>query len=83
MPIYEYICGACSRRFELLVLRRTTPACPSCESGDLKRVMSMPKVKSSSTHDLAMRAARKRDRAQAWERVNEQRKYEESHDRHG
>jgi len=30
-----------------------------------------------------MRAAKKRDQAQAWERVNEQRKYEESHDRHG
>lgn len=83
MPVYEYVCNACARRFEVLLLRRETAACRSCGSVDLKRILSVPKVKSSSTHDLAMRAAKKRDRAQAWERVNEQRKYEESHDRHG
>ncbi len=83
MPIYEYTCNDCAVRCEVLVLRRETPVCPSCESTDLKRLLSAPKVQSSSTHDLAMRAAKKRDLSQAWERVNEQRKYEESHDRHG
>ncbi len=83
MPIYEYVCNECAEQFEVLVLRQSTPACPACESIDLKRLLSVSKVKSSSTHDLAMRAAKKRDRGQAWERVNEQRKYEESHDRHG
>ena len=83
MPIYEYVCNDCRVQFEVLVLRQSAPACPSCESVDLKRLLSVPKVKSSSTHDLAMRAAKKRDKAQGWERVNEQRKYEESHDRHG
>ncbi len=83
MPVYEYVCNECAEQFEVLLLRREVAECPSCESGDLKRMLSVPKVSSSSTHDLAMRAAKKRDRAQAWERVNEQRKYEESHDRHG
>ena len=83
MPVYEYVCNDCARQFEVLLLRQETAACPSCGSADLKRLLSAPKVKSSSTHDLAMRAAKKRDQAQAWERVNEQRKYEESHDRHG
>ncbi|MDE0358354.1 MAG: zinc ribbon domain-containing protein [Gammaproteobacteria bacterium] len=83
MPVYEYVCNDCGRQFEVLLLRQETAACPSCESADLKRLLSAPKVKSSSTHDLAMRAAKKRDQTQAWERVNEQRKYEESHDRHG
>ena len=83
MPIYEYVCNDCTQQFEVLVLRQDTPACPSCDSVDLRRVLSVPRVKSSSTRDLAMRAAKKRDRSQAWERVNEQRKYEESHDRHG
>ncbi len=83
MPIYEYVCNDCVQQFEVLVLRQDTPACPSCDGVDLRRVLSAPRVKSSSTHDLAMRAAKKRDRSQAWERVNEQRKYEESHDRHG
>ena len=83
MPVYEYVCNDCARQFEVLVMKRETPACPSCESIDLRRILSAPRVKSSTTHDLAMRAAKKRDQAQAWERVNEQRKYEESHDRHG
>ena len=83
MPVYEYVCNACGKEFEVLLLRQETAACPSCDSDDLKRILSAPRVKSSSTRDLAMRAAKKRDQTQAWERVNEQRKYEESHDRHG
>ncbi|MCY4647836.1 MAG: zinc ribbon domain-containing protein [Gammaproteobacteria bacterium] len=83
MPVYEYVCNDCARQFEVLLLRKDTAACPSCEGVDLKRMLSAPRVKSSTTRELAMRAAKKRDRAQAWERVNEQRKYEESHDRHG
>lgn len=83
MPVYEYVCNDCARQFEVLLLRKETAACPSCEGVDLKRMLSAPRVKSSTTRGLAMRAAKKRDRAQAWERVNEQRKYEESHDRHG
>ena len=83
MPVYEYVCNDCAKEFEVLLLRQETASCPSCGSVDLKRLLSVPGVKSSSTHELAMRAAKKRDQAQAWERVNEQRKYEESHDRHG
>ncbi len=83
MPVYEYVCNDCARQFEVLLLRKDTAACPSCEGVDLKRMLSAPRVKSSTTRELAMRAAKKRDRTQAWERVNEQRKYEESHDRHG
>ena len=83
MPVYEYSCNNCGNEFEVLVLRDVVPACPSCESEDLERLRSVPKVQSSSTHDLAMRAAKKRDQAQGRERVEEQRRYEESHDRHG
>jgi putative FmdB family regulatory protein len=35
MPIYEYRCEACERRFELLTSfaeRDRAPACPTCES---------------------------------------------------
>ena len=45
--------------------------------------MSLPRVKSSGTHDLAMRAAKKRDAVQARDRMHERIRYEESHDRHG
>jgi putative FmdB family regulatory protein len=33
MPIYEYICGDCSERYEQIVLSRTQAiACPKCSS---------------------------------------------------
>jgi putative FmdB family regulatory protein len=42
MPILEYLCKACGRRFEFLKLPTTTtvPACPNCQSGDLERLLS-------------------------------------------
>lgn len=83
MPIYEYICQSCTHEFETLVRGETQPVCPECESEDLERVMSLPRVKSSSTRDLAMRAAKRRDKAQATDRMQERIRYEESHDRHG
>ena len=83
MPIYEYSCNACSNSFETLVLANTTPECPYCASSDLERLISQPAVQSEGTHRMAMRAAKKRDRALATDRAVEQRKYEESHDRHG
>ena len=79
MPIYEYCCEACGHEFEALVLRKTEPECPSCQSGDLKRLLFLPTVHSSSTRALSMKAAKKRDKAQATERVIEQQKYEQSH----
>jgi len=83
MPIYEYTCRECGLDFERLVLGGRTPTCPACESEELERRISLPRVKSSSTHDMAMRAAKKRDAAQARDRMHERIRYEESHDRHG
>ena len=83
MPIFEYSCRKCGNEFEFLVLGKVEPACPDCQSQDLERLLSLPAVKSESTKGLAMRAAKKRDSKQARERVNEQIRYEKSHDRHG
>jgi putative FmdB family regulatory protein len=41
MPIYGYDCNACGHQFEKLVRSSDTPACPSCESQDLKRQLSL------------------------------------------
>lgn len=57
--------------------------CPECESDEVERIMSTPAVKSDTTHDLAMRAAKKRDAEQGKERMHAQLQYEQSHDRHG
>lgn len=83
IPIYEYSCQACGNRFELLVRGKENAVCPSCESTKVERLLSTPAVKSDTTRDLAMRAAKKRDAAQGKERMHAQLQYEQSHDRHG
>lgn len=80
MPIYEYRCGKCGHEFEALVRGATTPACESCGSLDLERLLSLPHVKSAITTERAMRAAKQRDQRQAVERTDAQRRYEQSHD---
>jgi putative FmdB family regulatory protein len=79
MPIYEYCCEGCGREFETLVLGKAEPECPSCQSRDLKRLLSLPNVSSSSTRAKSMKAAKKRDKAQGTERVNTQSEYEKAH----
>ena len=79
MPIYEYSCKACSHQFETLVLPGATPACPSCASEDLEKLISTPAVKSDSTHALALKAAKKRDTKLASENARAQREYELHH----
>jgi putative FmdB family regulatory protein len=80
MPIYEYLCKKCDHKFETLVLGGRAPTCEKCGALDLERLLSLPYVKSEITKDRAMKAARKRDKAQGTERVQEQLRYERSHD---
>ena len=79
MPIFEYRCQACGHEFELLVLKGTVPACPACKGDTLERTISVPAVKSESTHALALKAAKKRDAKQAGEINRAQREYELHH----
>ena len=80
MPIFEYACRACQHKFEALVRPGAeAPACPACKGQDLEKLLSVPAVKSDSTHGLAMRAAKKRDKAAASEKNREQREYELHH----
>lgn len=79
MPIFEYRCQSCEHEFETLVLKGMTPACPKCHAETLERMISIPAVKSESTHALAMKAAKKRDTRQASELNRAQREYELSH----
>ena len=79
MPIFEYRCQSCAHEFEALVLKTTTPVCPSCQSTTLERLLSVPAVKSESTHALALKAAKQRDKKQASELNRAQREYELHH----
>jgi putative FmdB family regulatory protein len=79
MPIFEYRCQSCAHEFETLVLKGAVPSCPKCQAETLERLMSIPAVKSESTHALAMKAAKKRDAKQANELNRAQREYELHH----
>jgi putative FmdB family regulatory protein len=83
MPIYEYTCQSCGSQFELLVRSKKAPACPSCNSKQLERMISLPAIKSETTRSKALRAAKKRDANLATDRMHERLNYEQSHDRHG
>lgn len=83
VPIYEYTCQACGHQFEALVRGRKRPACPSCESRDLQRLLSLPSLRTPTTKEQSLKAAKARDAARAKERMHDQLHYERSHDRHG
>jgi putative FmdB family regulatory protein len=40
MPIYEYHCEKCDQTFECLVMGESKPACSSCNSKEVKKLMS-------------------------------------------
>ena len=40
MPLFEYRCRKCSRRFEALVIGTARPACPGCGGADLEKLIS-------------------------------------------
>ena len=79
MPIFEYSCSECSHEFEEWIRGKEAPACPSCGSEELKRLMSKPRVHSAGRKERSVKAAKKRDAGQAKERVMTQREYELSH----
>jgi putative FmdB family regulatory protein len=73
MPLYEYKCRACKRRFEILVRTGDQPCCPSCRAQDLERLLSVPGGITTKEHSLALaRAERKR-----WAPIHKGREYEE------
>jgi putative FmdB family regulatory protein len=80
VPIFEYRCQSCGHEFEKLVLKAGTSVnCPACTSENLERLLSIPAVKSESTHAQAMKAAKARDTKQASEKNRAQREYELKH----
>ena len=56
MPIYEYLCQACGREFQYLVLRKDEEdnlACPKCKGIDLKKLVSRVAYHASEQDRLA------------------------------
>ena len=82
MPIYEYACPACRRRFEEWVRKPDSPAppCPGCGAPDPERLISSPTVHSDASHENAVKAAKRREAAIGKEQAHAQRQYELSHE---
>ena len=41
MPIFEYLCRGCGKRFEFLVRGSEKPHCPKCDSTRLEQQLSV------------------------------------------
>jgi putative FmdB family regulatory protein len=54
MPIFEYICRDCDRRFEQLVQGSATPTCPACQGQHLEKQFSVFAVSSREPARSAM-----------------------------
>lgn len=59
MPIFEYQCRQCGNEFELIVLKDTVVACPSCQGQDLERLLSAFAVNSEEISRARVQKARK------------------------
>jgi putative FmdB family regulatory protein len=79
MPIYEYECRACGQQFEFLKLPSTDAVCPSCESRDLERVISMFAVSSDGSRKLALSDGRKRASKVQREKAHADAEYVKNH----
>jgi len=55
MPIYEYQCDACHGQFELLVRGDETPACPTCGTSKVDRLLSVPAAHAATKNALPIR----------------------------
>jgi len=62
MPLHDYHCTACDRQFELLVRSADTPACPTCGTTAITRLVSrIAPAGTIKTTAKAMRAAAGRE----------------------
>ena len=57
MPMYEYACQSCGHHFELLVRERTRLACPTCDSEQLAKQLSVFAVSAPSSRASMASAA--------------------------
>ena len=82
MPLYDFRCRACSHEFEALV--RTgdkDPACPSCGSPDIERMLSSFAVSYAEKTQAAARKSRKQQIAKRKDALIAEEEYRQKHDK--
>jgi putative FmdB family regulatory protein len=81
MPLFEYRCTGCDKRFELLIRGGAIPTCPSCGSVALERELSMFAVSSAGTRRRSAEKLGATQREQA-HKVNRERRHDDHDDHH-
>ena len=49
MPLFDFVCKACGKEFETLVMGSAKPQCPACGSTELEKQMSTFAVRGGSS----------------------------------
>jgi len=81
MPLYDFRCRGCGHEFETLV--RTgddSPACPSCQSRDIERLLSTFALSYAEKTQAAARDSRKRQIAARKDALIADEEYRQKHD---
>lgn len=80
MPLYEFKCRACGKRFEELVRLGETPECPKCHDAAPERLFSTSAVVSTDrSRKKAAGVARRKAGAIKREQDHAQREYERNY----
>ncbi len=79
MPLYDFVCRACSHQFEALVRPGSVTACPSCQSQDLERQVSSFAVSTADRRQAAAAESRKKQITTARRDTAEAEKAAEKH----
>jgi putative FmdB family regulatory protein len=79
MPLHEYTCRGCGHSFEALVRGADQPACPSCQSTELEKQLSLFAVNSEGTRQSALQDGRKHLRKEHRDRAVADRESIENH----
>jgi putative FmdB family regulatory protein len=80
MPLYDFKCRKCGKKFEELVRVGGTADCPKCGAGDAERLFSMTAgVSTDKTRKRTTAIARRRAGAVKKEQDHAQREYERNY----
>ncbi|HET7131753.1 MAG TPA: zinc ribbon domain-containing protein [Gammaproteobacteria bacterium] len=61
MPLYDFKCRKCGKKFEELVRLGDTPVCPKCGAADTERLFSVTAgISTSTTRDRSTRVGRRK-----------------------
>ena len=76
MPLYDFKCRGCGRRFEELVRVGETPECPACHAKDPERLFSASAgISTQTTRErsakVARRIAREREAGKSYAKIAE------------